>query len=411
MKTTLLTFGLLTSIYGVLAATPASPAPQAQESLPKMLDISWSAAPPFPQGLQDNDGGLIDRFLVMAGGFCHGYDDDWKPGKYPRGFLRKAWALDLEDESRGWQSLPDFPGAARQEMYGVSVDNEVYWWGGFNYTDPFAYRDGYKLSRVKGSWVWSELPPLILPGGAGCVAAVGSKIYLMGGMDYDSQRYYVTTDRTGEVDRYGSRFYVIDTRRLDAGWRELSACPGTPRMMQGFAALNGRIYVMGGYAVDRAGGAHNVVDSWRFDPQEDRWERLRDLPVSLSGFGSGSIVFQHRYLILPTGFPHPTILNPDESVRPRYGTPSRIDRSSWKVHPRVKGLIYENHMWVYDTRTNLYGTTSLLPYDDHGPATHVIGDTVYLFPGETGSFYWEGEYFGHAPEFVLKGKIRELAWE
>jgi hypothetical protein len=31
-----------------------------------------------------------------------------------------------------------------------------------------------------------------------------------------------------------------------------------------------------------------------------------------------------------------------------------------------------------------------------------------MFPAETGSFMWKGEYFGHHPEFVMKGKIKEL---
>ena len=97
-----------------------------------MLEIRWSAAPALPQGMQDNDGGLIDGFLVMAGGFCHGVDDDWKPGKYPRGFLNKAWALDLEHEHRGWVKLPPFPGVPRQEMYATTVADELYLWGGFN---------------------------------------------------------------------------------------------------------------------------------------------------------------------------------------------------------------------------------------------------------------------------------------
>ena len=139
------------SSFGAQAEqVPPSPAPQPQETLPRMVDITWSAAPRMPQGMQDNDGGIIDHYLVMVGGFCHGIDDDWKPGVYARGFLKKAWALDLDDESRGWTELPDFPGAARQEMYGISVNNEVYLWGGFSYTEPFAYADGYKLSRRDG---------------------------------------------------------------------------------------------------------------------------------------------------------------------------------------------------------------------------------------------------------------------
>lgn len=81
------------------------------------------------------------------------------------------------------------------------------------------------------------------------------------------------------------------------------------------------------------------------------------------------------------------------------------------MHPKNPADGYENHAWAYDTHTNLYGTVTYLPFDDHGQAAHVIGDTLYMFPGETSGFWWEGEYFGHAPEFVLKGKIQVLDWQ
>ncbi len=151
-----------------------------------------------------------------------------------------------------------------------------------------------------------------------------------------------------------------------------------------------------------------MVDSWRYNPTSNEWHRLRDLPVSVSGFGAGSILFQNRYMLLLTGYPHPTILNPDGTVRPRYGKPSRVDRTGWKMHPQAPPEGYENHAWVYDTTTDLYGTATHLPFDDHAQATHIIGETVYMFPGETAGFWWQDEYFGHAPEFVLKGKINLL---
>ena len=182
-------------------------------------------------------------------------------------------------------------------------------------------------------------------------------------------------------------------------------------MMSGLGVVGDQLYVCGGYTVDQQGAAHCVVDGWRFDTTRKTWHRLRDLPSAVAGFGSGSIVYRNRYLLLPTGYPYPTILNPDETTRPRYGPTSQIDRSSWKQHPRLKGVTYENHVWVYDTRTDLYGRASALPFDDHGPAVHVVGQRVYLFPGETAGFWWKGEYFGHAPEFVLKGEITERNWQ
>jgi len=391
---------------------PDSPAPQPQEILPQMLKFTWSKAPDMPQGMQDNDGGVIENWLILAGGFCGGYDDDWKPGKYPRGFLKKVWGLDLTNENKGWIEFPDFPGIARQEMFGINVNDVIYLWGGLSYTAPYAFDDGYKLSRQNGRWVWEELPKLPWKTSTGGICAIGSKIYILGGHDYDKENIYTLTDRTGKIKRFGARILMFDTENPKHGWKELPQCPGTPRYQGGMAAVDGKIYVIGGACHTIAPPVqHSVVDSWCYEPQSDKWTRLRDLPISCGGFSSGNIVYQNRYILLACGYQHPTILNPDGTIRGKYGKPSQVVET-WERHPRLKGgNKYFNHFWVYDTKTDLYGTATKLPYDDHVPGTHVIGDIVYLFSGETGGFVYEGEYYGHHPEFVLKGKIEETDWE
>ena len=85
--------------------------------LPRMLQITWHKGPNLPQGFQDSDGGIVGGYLVTVAGFCQGRKD--VPGKehvYPRGFLRKAWGLDLSAPEAGWSELPDLPGPARQEL-------------------------------------------------------------------------------------------------------------------------------------------------------------------------------------------------------------------------------------------------------------------------------------------------------
>ncbi len=394
---------------GSVAEPPFGDDPVPQSGLQRFLEFEWSAAPPFPQGVQDNDGGICHGFLVMVGGFCHGFDDDWKPGMYPRGFLNNTWALNLA-AGEAWIDLPGFPGVARQEMLVIAVADELYVWGGMNDTAPFTYADGYRLALADGRWQWARLPDLPYPIAGSCLAAVGKTLYLVGGMDYDGEVYYVATNRGGEIDRFGSRLYELDTNRMDMGWRELPSCPGTPRMMPGIGVVNSRVYVMGGYGIDRHGRSHSVVDNWRFDPVARTWSRLRDLPVSVSGFGSGQIVYKERYLILSGGVPHETVLNPDGTAKARYGTPSSVDRSQWRIHRLLRRHVYANHIWVYDTLRDVFGTGSPLPYDDHGPAIFVVGDVLYEMPSETGGFWFDGEYFGHAPEFVLRGKITETRW-
>lgn len=398
---------------------PDSLSPQTQENLPRMIEFSWSAAPPMPQGMQDNAGGLIDNYLVMAGGFCGGFDDSWKPGIYPRGWLKKVWALNLKNKEMGWISLPDIPGDARQGLFGVSVNNELYIWGGFGRKEQYeTYKDGYKLSRKNGEWIWSPLTSLPWHVAAGGICAIGSKIYILGGVDRDSSGSYkndsyIMHDRDGYWPRLGARLIMYDIEDSKAGWREVSQCPGVPRMMPSMATVGGKIYVIGGLTfLKRSDGYAAVTDNWRFDPQSGQWERLREMPVSCGGFGIGQIVYNDRYMIIATGNRREKYMDTEMFLRPSYGKVSTVNRDQWKRHPRISDHVsYVNQIWVYDTQTNLFGTATKLPFDDNGSPSFVIGNEYYLFPGETAGFYWEGEYFGHHPEFVLKGMIKELKWE
>ena len=154
--------------------------------------------------MQDNDGGVFDNFLLMATGCCHGHGNERKPGVCFHGFLKKAWALNLEHEAEGWFELPDFPGAARQETNPISVNDQIHIWDGLSYTDPVCYTNGYKLFRQDGQWQWKQLPDLLRRVAAGSVTSGGSKIYLIGDMDCDAQRYYVSTDRTKETNPFGA---------------------------------------------------------------------------------------------------------------------------------------------------------------------------------------------------------------
>lgn len=389
---------------------PAFPAPQAQEDLPAMLEMTWSAGTPLPQGMQDNHVAHLDGWLVNVLGFCSGADDDWKPGKYPRGFLNKAWGLELGNEAAGWIPLPDFPGAPRQAGQGAVVNDALYLWGGFSYDAPYTYTDGYRLSRVDGRWQWDPLPPLPSPSCWAGTVAIGTKIYSIGGADYDAQRFYCLSDRTGQIKRMGARLHVFDTEKPESGWQEGAPCPGTPRCLTGAALVDGSIYVLGGVTMLASGGYANVVDNWRYNPRSNTWSRLRDLPVSASGSSSSSIVYDGRYILLPAGYQYGPVLGMDGIETPAYGTPQTITRT-WKQHPGFETTHYYNHQFVYDTKTDVFGTATSLPFDDVASITVVLGDTVYMFPGETGGFEWAGEYFGHHPEFVLKGEVRALDWE
>ena len=394
MKTTFnIWFCLLTSLAW------ADHAPQPPDQIKPMLKIAWSRGVDLPQGFQDSEGGFIGDTLITTTGFCSGVEADnaKKPGRYPRGFLRKTWGLDLAAPSpqQQWQALPDFPGAARQAMVAARLEDQLWFWGGFSYSAPFCYRDGFRLSR-RASWVWEPLPPLPRPLAGAAASVIGTKIYVFGGADYDASSFYSATDRAHQMPRYGARLIVLDTANLAAGWGELSECPGTPRFAHTMQTIGGRLYVIGGATAEVT---RTVVDNWMFDPASNAWTRLRDLPISSGNFPkSTNVVFDGRYIILVGGHQYDEVANPDGTVRPAYGVASRRNDHS--------GL--HNDCFVYDVTTNTFGSADKLPIDNNLPMTVVRGNEIFLIGGETGGGLIDGVFYGHHPDLFLCGKIEKL---
>jgi hypothetical protein len=278
------------------------------------------------------------------------------------------------------------------------VDNALYFWGGFNYDAPYCYQDGYRLRKISNSWVWDALPNLPWRLTSAAPVAIGSKIYVMGGADYDGVvGFHTLTDRNGLIPRLGARLLMLDTQNLGAGWQELAQCPGTPRFVHAAAAAGGNLYVLGG----ATGGSPTctVVDNWKYDPTANQWTRMADLPIASGNFPRGHVAWQDRYLLLPGGYQYGCVARPDGTTGPPYGAPT-----SHPDQPYTYGVFY-NDVFVYDTLLNTFGRTNLMPLNNNLPMTVVHGDEVFCIGGETGGALVYGVYFGHHPELCLVGQI------
>ena len=120
-------------------------------------------------------------------------------------------------------------------------------WGWFQCIwNPYCYTDGFKLTKRGDSWEWQPLLVLPWPVSSGGMCAIGSTIYLFGGADYDADKFYTETDRTGKIKRLGARLLAFDTANAGAGWKELPECPGAPRFVEAFMVAGGKLYVIGG---------------------------------------------------------------------------------------------------------------------------------------------------------------------
>ncbi len=112
---------------------------------------------------------------------------------------------------------------------------------------------------------WSEQPPIPQARSELGAAVIGSAIYVVGGFGGGSR-----------VDRF-------DTET--GTWQRVADLPIAVHH-PGVAALDGTLYVAGGYRED---DHRAVADVWAYDPAADAWERRAALPVARGAFGLAAL--------------------------------------------------------------------------------------------------------------------------
>jgi hypothetical protein len=383
--------GVLVLCIGFGAAQ--RPGYAAPDELKPVLKIQWRLGPDYPMGIQDSAVGVINGYLVSAGGFTRHplnilekYPDAF--GGEPSGFTKLSFALDLSNEEAGWQRIPDLPGHARQGGAVAVVDGAMYVMGGISYDDPYTYSDTYQLRQRNGKWVWRKLRTCQLPwplyGASDSTAVIGKKIYMYGVADFfrppgaDGPDFHSEAGRDGSP--VGRALLMLDTEHLDRGWQRLADCPGVPQFDAGVAAAGGKLYRLGGiYAPLSACDGHsylNAVDSWVYDPATDTWSQLADMP---HGSNRRALTYKDRYIVLVAGYKYQKTWNLDGTVTDVY---TEAESSvGWEGH-------FEDTVLVYDTVTGRLGTADHLIEKTSIPSAAIVGDTIYTLGGEGGPRLW-----------------------
>ena len=376
-----------------LAETHAGMAQAAEEAAEPVLRIEWRLGPDYPMGIQDSALGVVDGYVVSAGGFTRhpldvlAHHPDAFGGE-ASGFTRLTFALDLAHEGAGWQRISDMPGPARQGPAVAVADDALYVMGGMNYTEPYTYRDTHRLRHVGGEWVWEELTAARLPwpvyGAAASTAVIGSRIYLLGAADFFTAPGTADNDFHSEAGRDGSpvsrALLVLDTADLRAGWRRLADCPGLPQFDAGVAAAGGRLHRLGGiYAPLNPGdGPHyyNAVDAWEYDPATDVWTRLADMP---DGANRRALVWGDWHVLLVAGYKYARTWHLDGTRTDAYTEAEKA--RDWKD-------FFEDTVLVYDTETQRLERADSLIERTSYPSSAIVGGTVYCLGGEGGPRLW-----------------------
>ena len=187
---------------------------------------------------------------------------------------------------------------------------------------------------------WKIVSQLPTGRSAFSTAVVDGKIYLIGGLLFESEK----------KNTFGlSTVEVYDTK--NNSWQRLADMP-TPRLQAGAAVVDGKIYVVGGYSViDRRMKILKVVEV--YDPQTGTWVRKQDMSIPRRQFGIG-VAAGKIYAIGGENFFD-------------FEKPQRLD-----------------HVEVYDSVSDTWAKRADLPSRRDEVKVAVVRDTIYII----GGFRW-----------------------
>ncbi len=167
-------------------------------------------------------------------------------------------------------------------MGAVAVGDEIWILAGFVGNHPGVATNLVQIYNTVTD-TWSEGPALPNSRGSGAGAYTDGKVHFFGGL---------LPNRMTDVGEH----FVMDVNDQAAGWQAAAPLP-EPRNHLGGAAVNGIIYAIGGQF-----GHDGGVDDQRFlhayDPANDTWTQLADLPDDRSHFEPGTIVHNDKIIIV-----------------------------------------------------------------------------------------------------------------
>ncbi|MCI3950389.1 MAG: Kelch repeat-containing protein, partial [Acidimicrobiales bacterium] len=272
---------------------------------------------------------------------------------------------------------------------------------------------------------WTAGPPLLAARGAGAAALLGRTIHFFGGAERAS-------DGTNLVDR--ADHWSLDLDAVGAGWQPRAPLPD-PRNHLGGAALDGRVYAVGGQhggndttgnsatvsvydpgAADRTwlrlpalpaprkgpvvgvvdgellaatgngGGAVPTTTTWSLR-RAGRWEQLPAMPVAMGDVAAG--VVGSRVLVVGAGTAATyegdlaTGTWRTRATRPHTGSGSAAEVLGGKLHVVGGTGPSAGRLQVFDPAANRWTLGPAPPFAASGSSSAVVDGKLYVAGGVT----------------------------
>jgi N-acetylneuraminic acid mutarotase len=315
----------LAASFAAVALAAAAPAAPAQPS------TAWSKAAPAGVARQELYPEVLNGRIYVAGGLL-------SPNT---GYSAHFEAYDpLQDHWRRLATLPQ----ARHHVALAAEGGVIYAIGGFSGGFPRwqAQADVFVYDPAADQWRGGV--PLPAPRAEGVTAAVGGKLYVIGG------RMRASAEASHFNDHEDTALTeVFDT---SAGrWSRAAAAP-TARNSAASAVIDGKIYVVGGrQAIRQPDGSLrqvNVATLEVFDPATGQWTTRAPMPQAQGGLAAAAYA----------------------------GKLFVFGGEQWVPEQKVFA-----EAWVYDPAADRWSALPPLPTPRHGLGAATIGNRIHVFGG------------------------------
>jgi N-acetylneuraminic acid mutarotase len=302
---------------------------QQQNALSDFNVINWSSAAPQPFNVSEAQGRVVNGKLYCFGGF-----DSQKSTFTP---TKRAYVFDPVVNT--WSAIADLPHTPNGANFGgithagIATDGtDLYIAGGYTSDSAgtgqiFGTRQVWKYIIAQN--VYTRLPDLPIRIAAGQLEYLNGVLHYIAGTD---------SSRTKDLGNH----YVLNLNNLQAGWDTMAPLPN-PRQHAASSVFGGKIYFLGGqHGQDEMLVTQKEVDV--FDPANNSWTRLADLPVPAGANGRGHIssagvVMGSRILLFGGEIVHQTSVNLVSAYTPATNTWANLTHLPQNRYSGVAGIM------------------------------------------------------------------------
>jgi len=315
-------------LAAALATAPLLGRAAAQDTGPR-----WTTAAPASLARQELYPEVLDGRIYVAGGLL-------SPNT---GYSAHLEAYDPGTDR--WTRLATLP-EARHHIALAAAGGLLYGVGGFSGGFPHWRAQASTFVYDPAADRWRDGVDLPEPNAEGVVAAIGGKVYLVGGRvraSADARHFNAHVDT--------ARGAVFDP--ASARWSRIAEAP-TARNSAGSAVIDGLLYVVGGrQALPQPDGTLrqvNVPQLEVYDPATDRWTTRAPMPQAQGGLAA-TAAGGRLYV---------------------------FGGEQWVPEQKVFA-----DCWVYEPRSDRWSALPPLPTPRHGLGAAALGGRIHVFGGGT----------------------------